>query len=145
LTRVDFHFNAPDKLRYGCRLVRKIYRAHHKVLVWCDDAVRLAEFDRMLWTFSQHDFIPHVAASDPLAAETPVLLAGEPVETAFHDVLVNLGSGTPPMFSRFERLVEVVADDLADRDAARERWRFYRDRGYPMHRHDLSNEATRAP
>ncbi len=83
MTRVDFHFNAPDKLQYGCRLVRKIYRARHKVLVWCDDKVRLAEFDRMLWTFSQHDFIPHVAAGDPLAAETPVLLAhAEAAETA---------------------------------------------------------------
>ena len=104
MTRVDFHFNAPDKFQYGCRLVRKIYRAHHKVLVWCDDAVRLAEFDRMLWTFSQQDFIPHVPATDALATETPVLLAAEPAETPFHEVLVNLGHATPPMFSRFDRL-----------------------------------------
>ena len=34
---------------------------------------------------------------------------------------------------------------VIDGTDARERWRFYRDRGYPMHRHDLSNEATRAP
>lgn len=140
MTRVDFHFNAPGKLEYGCRLVRKIYRARHKVLVWCDDAARLAEFDRLLWTFSQHDFVPHVAASDALAAETPVLLAAEPVDTAFHEVLVNLGDAAPPMFSRFDRLIEVVTGEQADRDAARERWRFYRDRGYPMHRHDLSAE-----
>ncbi|MCO5107769.1 MAG: DNA polymerase III subunit chi [Burkholderiaceae bacterium] len=144
MTRVDFHFNAPDKLRYGCRLVRKIYRAHHKVLVWCDDAVRLAEFDRMLWTFSQHDFIPHVGAADPLAPETPVLLAAEPTETPFHEVLVNLGSATPPMFSRFDRLIEVVASDEGDREAARGRWRFYRDRGYPLERHDLASEAQGA-
>jgi len=138
LTRVDFHFNAADKLGYGCRLVRKIYRARHKVLVWCDDAVRLDEFDRLLWTFSQQDFIPHVGAGDPLAAETPVLLAAEPVETPFHEVLVNLGSAMPPMFSRFDRLIEVVASGEADREAARERWRFYRDRGYPLERHDLA-------
>lgn len=138
MTRVDFHFNAADKLRYGCRLVRKIYRARLKVLVWCDDAVRLDEFDRLLWTFSQQDFIPHVGAGDPLAADTPVLLAAEPVETPFHEVLVNLGSATPPMFSRFDRLIEVVASGQADREAARERWRFYRDRGYPIGRHDLA-------
>ncbi|MCZ7561214.1 MAG: DNA polymerase III subunit chi [Burkholderiaceae bacterium] len=141
MTRVDFHFNAADKFGYGCRLVRKIYRARLKVLVWCDDAVRLDEFDRLLWTFSQQDFIPHVGAGDPLAADTPVLLAAEPVETPFHEVLVNLGSATPPMFSRFDRLIEVVASGQADREAARERWRFYRDRGYPLGRHDL----TQAP
>ncbi len=142
MTRVDFHFNAPDKLRYGCRLVRKIYRARRRVLVWCDDAVRLAEFDRMLWTFSQHDFIPHVGAADPLAADTPVLLAAQSAETPFHEVLVNLGSATPPMFSRFDRLIEVVAADAADRGAARERWRFYRDRGYPLERHDLAADGA---
>lgn len=142
MTRVDFHLNAPDKLKYGCRLVRKIYRSHHRVLVWCDDPVRLAEFDRLLWTFSQHDFVPHVGADDPLADETPVLLAAGAAETPFHEVLVNLGGGTPPMFSRFDRLIEVVAADDADREAARGRWRFYRDRGYPLDRHDLSAEQA---
>lgn len=138
MTRVDFHFNVADKLQYGCRLVRKAYRARHRVLVYCDDGARLAEFDRLLWTFSHHDFVPHVGAGDPLAGVTPVLLAAEPVDTGFHDVLVNLGVTTPPMFSRFERLIEVVAADDADREAARGRWRFYRDRGYPMAPHEAS-------
>ncbi len=139
MTRVDFHFNAPDKLHYGCRLVRKIYRAGGKVLVWCEDAVALARFDQMLWTFSEQDFIPHVAAGDPLAPETPVLLTAEALEAPHHEVLVNLGVQTPPMFSRFDRLIEVVASEDADRALARERWRFYKDRGYPMNSHDLGN------
>ena len=33
MTRVDFHFNAPDKIGYGCRLVRKIHRAGQNVVV----------------------------------------------------------------------------------------------------------------
>ncbi|MGE3864888.1 MAG: DNA polymerase III subunit chi [Burkholderiaceae bacterium] len=141
MTQVDFHFNAPDKLHYGCRLVRKIYRAGRKVLVWSDDAARLSAFDQMLWTFAQQEFIPHVNAADPLAAETPVLLASSPVDTPHHEVIVNLGRQPPPMFSRFDRLIEVVAADADDRGAARERWRFYRDRGYPMERHDLAAAA----
>lgn len=138
MTRVDFHFNAPDKLQYGCRLVRKVYRARHPVLVWCDDAGRLAEFDRMLWCVPPDDFVPHVRAGDPLAAQTPVVLASTADDADFHDVLVNLGRALPPMFSRFERLIEIVGEDEEDREAARERWRFYRDRGYPMSRHDLA-------
>lgn len=139
MTRVDFHFNVPDKLLYGCRLVRKVHRSGGRVLVWCEDPVRLKRFDELLWTFSDHDFIPHVGASDPLAAETPVLLAAEPVESAHHEVLVNLGDQTPPMFSRFDRLIEVVASDDADRTLARQRFRFYKDRGYPMHTHEVSS------
>lgn len=139
MTRVDFHFNAPDKLLYACRLVRKAYRSGSRMLVWCEDAVRLKRFDELLWTFSDQDFIPHVHAGDPLAAETPVLLAAEHAECAHHEILINLGDQTPPMFSRFDRLIEVVSSEDADRALARQRFRFYKDRGYPMHTHEVSS------
>ena len=138
MTRIDFHFNAPDKLQYGCRLVRKAYRAGQRVVVF-GDAVAIAQFDRALWSFSQLDFIPHVAAGDPLAASTPVLLCSDPVDTPHADVLVNLSARTPAFFSRFERMIEVVGRDEDDRAQARERWRFYKDRGYPLASHDLAS------
>lgn len=138
MTRIDFHSKVPEKLLYGCRLVRKIHQAGHRVLVWCDDPVRLAEFDRLLWSFSDSDFIPHVAAGDPLAPHTPVLLSSEAPDTPHHEVIVNLGDRTPPTFSRFDRLIEIVSIDDADLQRGRERYRFYRDRGYPMQNHDVS-------
>jgi DNA polymerase III subunit chi len=148
VTRVDFHFNAPDKLEYGCRLVRKAYRAGQRVVVCCDEASHLAAFDEALWTFSQLDFIPHVRAGDALADQTPVVLAGPgPTDAPLphHEVLVNLGQRTPEYFASFERLIEVVSRDTADRDRARERFRFYKDRGYPMGSHDLAQERARGP
>jgi len=141
MTRVDFHFNAPDRLQYGCRLVRKVHRSGARILVWCEDPVALSQFDQLLWTFSETDFIPHVVASDPLASETPVLLTAEAIDTLHHEVLVNLGRQTPPMFSRFDRLIEVVSGDDEDRTLARDRWRFYKDRGYPLNAHDLARAA----
>ena len=138
MTRIDFHSKVPDKLQYGCRLVRKIHQAGHRILVWCDDPVRLAEFDRLLWSFSDRDFIPHVAAGDLLAAQTPVLLSAEAPDTPHHDVMINLGDRTPPTFSRFDRLIEIVSADEQDLQRGRDRFRFYRDRGYPMQNHDLS-------
>lgn len=137
MTRIDFHFNAPDKLHYASRLVRKVYRSGRRVVVYGDPAA-IAELDRVLWTFSPLDFIPHVGPTDPLAARTPVILCSEPADTPHADVLVNLSGETPPFFSRFERMVEVVTSDGPDRDGARARWRFYRDRGYPLESHDLS-------
>lgn len=137
MTRVDFHFNAPDKLQYASRLVRKAYRAGQRVVVFAE-AGAVAELDRTLWTFSPTDFIPHVRASDPLAPQTPVILCSEACETPHADVLVNLSRETPAFFSRFERLVEVVTADEDDRGSARARWRFYRERGYPLQSHDLA-------
>lgn len=138
MTRVDFHFNAPDKLDYACRLIRKIYRGGHQALVWSDDEKALQAFDRLLWSFSQHEFIPHVMHTDPLAAQTPIVLGAGAVEIERHDVIVNLGNEPPPIFGRFERLIEVITRQESDRIAGRDRWRFYRDRGYQMTRHDLS-------
>lgn len=139
MTRIDFHVNTPDKLGYGCRLVRKAYRARQHVVVCCDDPVRLKAFDEALWTFEPQDFVPHVMAGDPLAPETPVVLAASPDGLPWHDVLVNLGDTTPEGFARFERLIELVSADDADRARGRERYRFYRDRGYPLASHDVAS------
>jgi DNA polymerase III subunit chi len=139
MTRIDFHFNTPDKLGYACRLVRKIYRAGQRTVVCCEDPELLARFDQALWSFSQLDFIPHVMAGDRLAPETPVVLTASGEDLPHHEVLVNLGDRMPPFFASFERLIEVVSADPQDRDRARGRFRFYKDRGYPMGTHDLAS------
>jgi DNA polymerase-3 subunit chi len=54
-----------------------------------------------------------------------------------HEVLVNLGSTLPQFFTRFRRLVEVVGDDPEDRAQARQRYRYYKDRGYPLATHEV--------
>jgi DNA polymerase-3 subunit chi len=138
MTRIDFHVNAADKLGYGCRLVRKIYRAGQRVVVCCDDPERLDAFDEALWIFSPQEFIPHVRADDPLAAETPVVLTVAADSLPWHDVLVNIGSATPAGFARFERLIELVGADDPDRGLGRQRWKFYRDRGYPLESFDVA-------
>lgn len=138
MTRVDFHFNADNRLQYCCRLLRKIYRAGQKAVVFDDDPASLSALDQALWSFSQLDFIPHVMAGAAEAAQTPVLLACEPIEFPHHDVLVNLSAAPPEFFSRFERLIEVVGTDPAGREHARSRWRFYKERGYPIETHDLA-------
>jgi DNA polymerase-3 subunit chi len=140
VTRIDFHFNAADRLAYACRLVRKVHRAGHRIVVQCDSPDLLRALNEALWTFSPQDFIPHVLATDTLADRTPVLLADDevPASLDMHEVLINLGRSTPAGFSRYERLIEVIGLEAADREAGRERWRFYRDRGYPLHTHDLA-------
>jgi len=44
-------------------------------------------------------------------------------------VLINLHVGYPPFFSRFLRLIEISGTTLEDTQAARKRYRFYKDRG----------------
>jgi DNA polymerase-3 subunit chi len=138
MTRIDFAINAPDKLQYACRVVRKKVSEGAKVVVYCADAARMAEFDRALWTFSALDFIPHVAAGDPLADRTPVLLASTAIDTPHHDLLINLDPEWPPFFARFEQMIDLVSADEEDKASGRARYKFYRDRGYELTHHDLS-------
>ena len=148
MTRIDCHVNLPDRLDYACRLARKIVRSGERATFWCPDTALLAQWDQLLWSFSPTEFIPHVPALDSLAPDTPILLSSTSIERPDRPILVSLighGSEPPGHFSRYERLIELVSTDPADRVSARDRWRFYRDRGYPIHTHEVGNPRPAPP
>ena len=137
MTRIDFHSNVADPIAYACRLTRKARAADCRIVLLARDSVQLGELDDALWRFSDLDFLPHVKADDRLADRTPIILAdadadAEGVEMPHHQVLINLSGATPVSFARFERLVELITGDDADKLAARERYVFYKQRGYPL-------------
>lgn len=138
MTEVSFHFNAPDKLSYACRLLRKAVGSGARVVVTADGGL-LRELDTVLWTFSPLEFIPHchARADAQVLAASPVVLAEVVHDTPHQAVLVNLGEAVPEGFERFERLIEVVSLDEQDRQLARRRWKHYADRGYGIQKHDL--------
>ncbi len=138
MTRIDFHSKVPDKLGYACRLVRKARAGNKKVVVFLQDQAQLQAFDEALWTFSAQDFLPHVLAGDALAAVTPIILTDNAAQALpHHEILINLSSQTPDYFARFERLFEILSDAESDLIPGRERYRSYKQRGYPLTNTDL--------
>jgi len=142
MTRIDFYSNAEPKLQVACRLVAKIIQQELRVFVYAPDENTARAFDKLLWTYQAIGFVPHCMARDALASETPVVIACEDVEVAHHQVMINLHADSPPSFSRFERLVELVGAGDDDRQLARSRFRFYRDRGYEINHYDLSKAGV---
>jgi DNA polymerase III subunit chi len=167
LTEISFHFNAPDKLAYACRLLRKAVNGGAQVVVTAAPET-LAKLDTLLWTISPLDFIAHcfAQADSALVSASPVLLGmpmakpqGQGTSFALESpqadvqsitssnpaskppVLVNLGDTVPEGFERFERLVEVVGASEEDRACARDRWKHYAHRGYAITRHDLAAKS----
>jgi DNA polymerase-3 subunit chi len=136
MTRIDFHSNVPDTLAYVCRLVRKAYGAGQKVVVY-GAPQQLAQLDARLWSFSPLDFLPHCGLDSPNAAVTPIILAATLDNVPHHQLLVNLAPEAPAQFASFERLIEVVGASPEARNAGRERYRLYRERGYPLTHHDI--------
>jgi len=141
VTRIDFYVDADDRLRVACRLAAKAVSQKLRVLVYAPDGDTAAALDKLMWTTPPIGFLPHVVAGHRLTAETPVVIARGAEDTPHDDVLVNLAAEWPPAFARFRRLAEIVTRDEDDKRAARERYRFYRDRGYEIHTHNLAAAA----
>lgn len=142
MTQIDFYIISEqmpdDRYQFTCRLADKVYGQGHRIYIHTgsDDEVR--HLDRLLWTFRDQSFIPHgsVGMADPEL--TPVLLgAGEAPERE-DDVLINLAAEVPGFFSRFERVAEIIDADPEVKRVGRTRFRFYKDRGYPIKTHQLT-------
>lgn len=133
---VAFHFNAPDRLGYACRLLRKAYLRGARLLVLAD-APQAAALDLQLWTMAGTGFVPHCLATSAghVRSRSPIVITtnDDPPSDAA-TVLVNLRHQMPKEFLAFDRVIEVVTADPQDRAHARERWKSYKAAGLdPQH------------
>lgn len=144
MTQIDFYTHVQDKLELAGKLSAKALEQGLRVLLLTADEASAARADHILWTTPAIGFLPHCRARNPLADVTPVIVDHDPGEIIHDQVLLNLGNERPAFFSRFQRLIEIVTTDEEDRLAARERFRFYRDRGYEIRSHDMSQIGKRA-
>ncbi|MDE0854558.1 MAG: DNA polymerase III subunit chi [Nevskia sp.] len=144
MTRVDFYIlpeggKPPEGAAMtACKLCDKAAAGGQRVYVYAPDAAVADTLDSLLWSFRQGSFIAHERAGAALQEPLPAVLigAGEPPDS-HHGVMVNLGADVPAFFSRFERVLEIVDGDAAQRAKSRERYKFYRDRGYELSSHNL--------
>lgn len=139
MTSILFLTNAADRLQAAAAWVAANWRERRPLVVFAPAADMAERVDRVLWTQQATGFLPHCRLESSLAAETPVLIAGS-LDSAPHDACVlNLSNEIPTGFSRFEQLVEIVSVDDADRLPARDRFRFYRERGYPLESRQMTD------
>lgn len=144
MTEIAFHFNAPDKLGYACRVARKLLRQDRRLVV-CLPEAQMEVFDGMLWNMAPHDFVAHCRADEAghVVANSPIVLTQDARIRPHAEVLLNLADDIPEGFGSFEQLIEVVsANDENDRTCARLRWKHYVQRGYALVRHDLEAKGA---
>ncbi len=138
MTAVKFFYNVDSRLNFACKLSKAAIEQGKKLVVYAPDEAKASEFDRLLWSFSALSFVPHVRADHVLAKQTPIVIANAKSELPHHDALLNLSDETPPYFSRFELLREIVSTDSNDRERARERLKFYQSRGFEVATQDMA-------
>ncbi|MEH6542577.1 MAG: DNA polymerase III subunit chi [Porticoccaceae bacterium] len=156
MTRVNFYainggFEA--SLSLACRLAEKAFKQNIDTLLFCADEASAKQLDELLWGHTETSFIPHqlITPAQPSAQSTtqstaqstaPIGITWGEDTPEHHGMLINLVAETPSWFGRFETLAEIVNTDPEQKKIKRERYSFYRDRGYPLAYHDLSKGQT---
>jgi DNA polymerase-3 subunit chi len=142
VTKVDFYTGTDDKLRTACLLSHKAMQNGLRVLLHTPDQATTEMLDQLLWQHPAAAFIPHCLSSDEAAAEMPVIIGHQREPFPHSELLISLHTTCLPFFSRFERVIEIVSQEAEDARLGRERFGFYRERGYEMRHFDLSKKTT---
>ncbi len=165
MTLVSFYIleqaAAEDHLLFACRLAEKIYTRGQRLYIHSKSEQQAAQLNDLLWSFRQGSFIPHGLYQTALQEDLPIHIgydaqgralakgsasvaggrmpgATDAEPEAGLDVLINLCQEVPVFFSRFPRVAEIVEPGEPGKHAARERFRFYRDRGYSIESHTIT-------
>lgn len=117
-------------------LVRKVLEKGHLITLFTEDESAAKAYSNVLWGNDETSFLPNVLASDPQVRETPVVIDWQANQLCQDDILVNLTQRQLTVFSRFRQFVELVGVDEKDKALARQRFKFYRNRGYEIKHFD---------
>jgi DNA polymerase-3 subunit chi len=140
MARADFYLiDKPrfrdDPLLLVCELVKKAYAAEQPTLILARSPEQAEALDEKLWEFDDDAFIPHQLAGDDDDSITAVVIAPPGVATADRPLVVTLRDECAP--GSYERVLEVVAADPAEREGSRVRWSEYKRRGFEVNKHDM--------
>ncbi len=139
---IDFYLVAESTVAscYGfiCKLIDKGYLQKRSIYVHTNSSTEAATLDDLLWIFRDDAFIPHGV----VGATTENIQIGWDLKvtpTNPKDILINLTIGIPALFNQFQRVLEVVPQDL--KKQGREKYKMYREHNCEITTHDLTKNG----
>lgn len=141
MPKVDFYLltrtQPQARERFACKLAEKVYRLGHRIYIHNADHPQAQAIDNLLWTFRQGSFVPHALIRTEEVEDAPVLIGCEGEPEVPLDLLINLGEAVPPFFSQFQRVAEIIGPDGPERQAGRQRYRYYREQHCSLETHTI--------
>lgn len=138
MTKVDFYIlHGGTREQTACKLIEKAYNLGHRIYVHTESDEHSRQLDELLWVFRDGSFLPHEQYQPGTPSESPITIGSHAAPEADAEVMINLAPEVPLFFSRFLRVAELVGTESEAKAQGRERFRFYRDRGYPLDTHEL--------
>jgi DNA polymerase-3 subunit chi len=138
--QVDFYILKTAELdghRLACRLALMAWERGYPAQVLTADEQAARSMDELLWRSPANRFVPHGMTGTSEAAAAPIRIS-TPDQLTDGRLLINLTRQPVSEPTRFERLLEIVPHEPADRDASREKFRFYRKHGLEPKTHDIA-------
>lgn len=122
-----YHCTRQPANEVAIRLAEKALAGGQRLLV-IGARDRLEQLDRLMWTYTDHSFLPHALAGGAHDADQPVLLS-ETVEPANGaKLLLSLEAGVPAALDGFDRLLNLFEDGTPAHARARADWKALADR-----------------
>ena len=138
--QVDFYVLATpalDSHKLACRLALMAWERGHRIIIAAPSEDQARAIDELLWSFPPGRFVPHGLEGTPEAAAAPVRITWGGQASA-GEVLINLDRQPVAEPAKFDRLLEIVPHRKADREASRDKYRYYRDQGLEPKTHDIA-------
>jgi DNA polymerase-3 subunit chi len=134
--QVDFYVLADPALsahQLTCRLAMMAWEQGHRIAVITADPGEAESLDETMWDYPAGRFLPHQKGPSPTNAPICIEVTGADIQPD-RDVVINLADGAVSDPSRFKRLLEIVPGAEQKRQAARDKFRAYRNMGLdPAH------------
>lgn len=132
MTKIRFYTDVADPVALVRYLAEQALARQRRVTVYARDLVHADALSQALWQQPAATFMPNVLADAAHAVHTPLVLAWQAEHIQQDDMLFNCQPEQPKFFSRFRHLFEIIGCDDAEKAAGRQRYAFYRDRGYEI-------------
>ena len=137
MTYIDFYFNVENKFNKIHEIIEREIVRKRKIFIHVDDLSGAKALSDFLYTASLASFLPHsIGHYEEMAA----IHIDWDHKFVSDDFMINLKSEILPSFSRYLRLIEIVSLNEEDKKTARDRLKFYRDRGYEIQLIDATKE-----
>ena len=142
--RVDYYLlsqsDPQQVLQFTSRLLIKAYDAGLRVFVLAASADQAQMLDKLLWTSSDSNFIPHALADSNSANNvlTKICIGSTLAESAGFDMLVSLDNNEQIVDKGYARIAELVSADEQNKQAARKRYAAWRDKGAELSLHNIN-------
>jgi DNA polymerase-3 subunit chi len=137
MTYIDFYFNVENKFNKIHEIIEREIVRKRKIFIHVDDLNGAKALSDFLYTASLASFFPHSIGH--YEEMTPIHIDWDH-KFVSDDFMINLKSEILPSFSRYLRLIEIVSQNEEDKKTARDRLKFYRDRGYEIQLIDAKKE-----